>query len=299
MTFGTFKKSALSEEIVTRLLTLIKERKLQPGDKLPPERELAATMEVSRPSLREALRALSIMNIIEIRQGGGTHVTSLDPELLVEHLEFVFALDNSTVFELLEARKVVEPGVTALAAERISNEAVKSLELMLVQSEQTLNSPELFLEFDFNLHQQITKAAQNPILRRVMTSLSCLDHASRQTVQQSLADRQMTLQEHGAIVQALKCRDSEAAQLAMFRHLNREIQQLKQVNASEGLSEGAYQPLKVTGDVDQDTRGATSPQLNAFAYHQLAVREHHYFYSTNVIAWEYFFQEIRRSLTTN
>src|SRR5690606_3169450 len=74
--FGTFKKSSISEDIVDNLLSLIRERELRPGDKLPPERELAAMMQVSRPSLREALRALAIMNIIEIRQGDGTYIPS-------------------------------------------------------------------------------------------------------------------------------------------------------------------------------------------------------------------------------
>ncbi|MCB0245489.1 MAG: FadR family transcriptional regulator, partial [Anaerolineae bacterium] len=74
-TFEPVRKSAIAEEISARLLSLIQEKQLKPGDKLPPERELAATMQVSRPSLREALRALSMMNVVEIRQGDGTYVT--------------------------------------------------------------------------------------------------------------------------------------------------------------------------------------------------------------------------------
>jgi DNA-binding FadR family transcriptional regulator len=83
--FGTFERNALSERIAMRLLQMIREQKLRPGDHLPPERDLAAMMQVSRPSLREALRALSIMNIIEHRQGSGTYVTSLEPERLSEY----------------------------------------------------------------------------------------------------------------------------------------------------------------------------------------------------------------------
>jgi len=75
--FGTLQRDVLSEKIVEKLLTLIREKQLRPGDRLPPERELATMMGVSRPSLREALRALSIMRVIENRQGSGTFVTSL------------------------------------------------------------------------------------------------------------------------------------------------------------------------------------------------------------------------------
>ena len=74
-TYGVFARDALPERIAARLISLIADRQLRPGDKLPPERDLAATMQVSRPSLREALRALAMLNIVEIRQGSGTYVS--------------------------------------------------------------------------------------------------------------------------------------------------------------------------------------------------------------------------------
>ncbi|MEZ4768608.1 MAG: GntR family transcriptional regulator [Caldilineales bacterium] len=117
-TFEPVRKSAIAEEISARLLTLIQEKQLKPGDKLPPERELAATMQVSRPSLREALRALALMNVLEIRQGDGAYVTSLEPDLLVEHLDFVISLDDSTIHHLFEVRRILETGIAQLAAQR-------------------------------------------------------------------------------------------------------------------------------------------------------------------------------------
>lgn len=103
ISFGEMKRDILSEKIANRLLTLIKEKQLRPGDCLPPERELAQMMKVSRPSLREALRALQLMNIIKNRQGSGNYITALEPAKLVEHLDIVFALDNST-YQDLQAR---------------------------------------------------------------------------------------------------------------------------------------------------------------------------------------------------
>jgi DNA-binding transcriptional MocR family regulator len=98
-TYGVFARELLPERIASRLVSLIAERHLRPGDKLPSERDLAAAMQVSRPSLREALRALAMLNVVEIRQGSGTYVTSLRPEVLVEHFDFVFALDDATFAE--------------------------------------------------------------------------------------------------------------------------------------------------------------------------------------------------------
>lgn len=293
MTFGTFKKSALSEEIVARLLFLIKEKKLRPGDKLPPERELAVQMQVSRPSLREALRALSIMNIIKIRHGGGTQVTALEPEQLVEHLEFIFALDNSTVLELLEARKILEPGVIALAATRISAETIAASEIGLVEMAAVMDQPEAFAEAEFDLHQRLIKAVGNPILQRVALSLSCLSHASRPHTSQTLPDRQHSLAAYQTIVTALKLRDPEMAQLAMVRHLGQLEKSLKQLDLSHKLSTHAYHPLKLTL---QNSKDMVSAQERIFAFHQLKAKEHQYFYSTNIVAWEHFWLDAKGGL---
>jgi GntR family transcriptional regulator, transcriptional repressor for pyruvate dehydrogenase complex len=123
--FGTFARDAIPERITQRIISLIREEHLKPGDKLPPERELASMMQVSRPSLREALRALSLLNIIEIRQGDGTYVSSLTLELLIEPLDLILMLDHSTIQQLFEARKKLEVGIAALAAERITTEELE------------------------------------------------------------------------------------------------------------------------------------------------------------------------------
>ena len=131
MTETTFsplqKQQSVAEAISAEILDLLRQKELKPGDKLPPERDLAEMLGVSRPSLREALRALSIMKVVEVRQGDGTYVSAFKPEELVEHLEFVFMLDDSTMLQLFEARKIVETGNVALAAERISDEEIAAL----------------------------------------------------------------------------------------------------------------------------------------------------------------------------
>lgn len=227
MAFGTFKKKALSEDIAARLLFLIREKELRPGDKLPPERELAAMMRVSRPSLREALRALSIMNIVEIRQGDGTYVTSLEPDLLIEHLDFVFALDDSTFLELFEARKILEVGIAAIAAERITGEEIAELEACLTESVRNMEDHEAFLEADLELHEKIAEAARNPILSRFMASIGQLGRASRSRTVEIPGVARQSVEDHQAIVTALTDRDPEAARQAMLQHLNNVEERLK------------------------------------------------------------------------
>jgi len=227
--FGTFEKRVLPEQISARLLSLIKERSLRPGDKLPPERELAAMMEVSRPSLREALQALSILNVIEIRQGNGTYITSLEPSLLVEHLDFVFSLDDSTFLELLEARKVLEAGTVALAAQRITDDEIAELETCLAKSHKSVEDYQAFLQTDLDLHERITEAARNPVLTRIMAAVSQLGIASRRRTVEIPGVPEQVLEDHRAIVIALKTRDPEAARQVMLQHLNNVEQYLRKV----------------------------------------------------------------------
>jgi GntR family transcriptional repressor for pyruvate dehydrogenase complex len=227
--FGTFDKDTLWEQIAARLLSMLKEKQLRPGDKLPSERELAAMMQVSRPSLREALRALSMMNILEIRQGAGTFVSSLEPELLVEHLDFVLSLDDSTFVKLFEARRILEVGIVGLAAERITPEELAELEAGLVKSQQTVADPGAFLQADVELHKKITQAAQNPILSRIIDSIGKLSIASRQRTVEISGIREQTIEDHRAIVAALKSHNPEAAQQAMLQHLSNVEQRLMEL----------------------------------------------------------------------
>lgn len=234
--FGTFKKSSISEDIVENLLALIRARELRPGDKLPPERELAATMQVSRPSLREALRALAIMNVIEIRQGDGTYVTSLEPKLLMAHLDFVFTLTDAAFLELFEARRILEPGLVAMAAERITDAQVAELEACVARSVALVDDQAAFAEADLEMHALIAQAAGNSILARCMAGVSQLGKVSRRRTVGLPGVTRQSVQDHMAIVQAIKARDPEAARQAMLEHLRHVERELKQIVPSALLA---------------------------------------------------------------
>lgn len=228
--FSTYRKSAIAESIAGELLTLIREKELRPGDKLPPERELAMMMHVSRHTLREALRALAIMNVIEVRQGDGTYIASLEPKAMVEFLGFVFALDDSTFLQLLEARKAVEANIAALAAERITDQEIAELDELVAATPVQVNSvtdQEEFLRTDIGFHRTIGLAARNPILSRFMDSISELSLAGRRRTIEIPGVPPRSLKDHQAILQALKKRDPAAAQAAMLNHLDFTIQLLK------------------------------------------------------------------------
>jgi len=230
--FGTLQKDVLSEKIVERLLSLIREKQLRPGDRLPPERELAPLMGVSRPSLREALRALSVMKVIENRQGSGTFVTSLKPELFVNHLDFIFTVNDATFLDLFEARKIIEVGLVALAAHGLSAGQLAGLEDCLKRSAASVEDPETFLQTDLELHGRILEAAHNRTLALFMGSINQINTASRRRTNALPEVRRQTLKDHRAIVAALRARDPEGAARAMRDHLNHVEAKLKKT--SEG-----------------------------------------------------------------
>lgn len=218
--FGTFAKAVLPDQIAERILQMIQDKELKPGDKLPPERELAAMMGVGRPALREALRGLSLINVVEIRQGAGAYVTNLDPAQLVQHLNFVFSLDDSAIMDLFDARKIVEVGIIELAAQRITDSEIEELEACLEKSLQTMDDPEAFLQTDLELHLLIARIARNPVMFRLMESIQELGLASRRRTGYLSGVTEQSTSDHQQIVAALKTRDPQAARQAMWQHLN-------------------------------------------------------------------------------
>jgi GntR family transcriptional regulator, transcriptional repressor for pyruvate dehydrogenase complex len=233
LTFGTVHKDVLAEQIVEHLLNMIREKQLRPGDRLPPERELAVTLGVSRPPLREALRALSLMRMIENRQGSGTFVTSLKPELFVEHLDFIFTINDTTLLDLFEARKILEVGLVALAAQNITDQELEEVENCMQQAAECIDDPEAFLKADLELHEYFISAARNNILSLFMNSINDLNIASRRVTGEALTTRQQTLEHHRKIVDAIRAHDPQAASLAMRAHLDHIEERLKEKTSQE------------------------------------------------------------------
>ncbi len=221
MQLSVMGKETASFRIARQILSLIKEKNLQPGDRLPPERELASLMKVSRPSLREALRTLQIMNIIENRHGSGNYVTSLEPKRLIEHFEAVFALEDSTYSELFEARKILETGITEIAAHRITDEQINALKSVISEARKQVDNPDAFLQLDLELHSIILKATGNSILELFMTSVNQLSLYSRKRTSERPEIRRQTLGDHRAIVNALESRNVKKSRAAMLKHLER------------------------------------------------------------------------------
>ena len=217
--FGTVTRDALPDQIAARMIALITERQLKAGDRLPPERELAASMGVSRSSLREALRALSMLGVTEMRQGDGTYLTALEPEQLFRPVGLVLSLSDAGLAELFEARKLVEPGLAALAAERIDAAAAAELTSCAGASPEVLEDAEAFMWNDIELHGRIARAADNAVLCRLLDSVASMGIASRRRTGRLAKVRSQSAQDHVEIAAAIAAGEAEEAAAAMLRHL--------------------------------------------------------------------------------
>lgn len=215
------RKVTAAEQVVTRVRGLIERGEVKSGDRLPPERDLAQQLGVSRPSVRSGLKSLAAMGIVQIRQGAGTFITGGPPELASEPLRFLAALHGFSRAQMFEARLVLEVSVAGLAAERASAE-----KLMAISDETTgmfasLDQPEVFLDHDIRFHQAVAAAADNPILASVVEMVSKLFYEYRHHRIRSARDLRLTAEEHRSIYQAIRSRDAERARGAMGQHLRR------------------------------------------------------------------------------
>lgn len=210
-----------AQRIVGQLLDMVRQRRLSPGDQLPPERELAATMGVSRSSLREALRALAVMGVLEMRQGAGTYVSSLEPDVLVRQVGVTLSLSRTAFDQLFIARLAVEPAICALAAERMDDATQAKLDECVRAAVAASADPAAFSRRDLELHNLICAAAGNALLAQFMAAIQALGLASRAETVLLPGQAERTILDHQLIVAALRARDPEAAGAAMRAHLRR------------------------------------------------------------------------------
>jgi len=217
--FEAVRKTKLYEEVARQIERLILEGGLKPGDKLPPERELAETFEVSRSSVRDAIRTLELMGLVEPRQGEGTVVRDLSAESLLNPLATMLVRKRELVGELLEVRKMIEPPLAARAATHASPEDVAYLEDILRRQKEKVRRGELAIEEDSEFHYTIATAAKNSVVLKVLDVLMDLLRESRERSLQVEGRLQRSFAGHQRIFSAIKRRDAAAAEAAMHRHL--------------------------------------------------------------------------------
>jgi DNA-binding FadR family transcriptional regulator len=211
---------ALTDEAIEKIKQMIISGRVRPGEKLPREADLAAELGLSRNSLREAVKALSLINVLDVRQGDGTYATSLAPSLLLEALSFIVDFHrDDTVLDFLEVRRILEPGATALAALRMSDEDKTKLADIL--DSVAVDSPvEDFVAADLEFHKKIAIGSGNSVLASLVDNMSM--PTARARIWRGMTEpraQERTLAEHRAIYQAIVNGDPDLARSWAIAHI--------------------------------------------------------------------------------
>ncbi|WP_254649356.1 FadR/GntR family transcriptional regulator [Streptomyces sp. GbtcB7] len=213
-------------EVARRLLDhLLTSGQLRSGDRLPPERELAEVFGVGRSAVREALKSLSLLGLLEIRQGDGTYVRGATSDLLPQVLEWGLLLGDHKMDELLEARACVEVDLAELAALRRSANDLTALETHLARMEAVHDSPAKYLEADLAFHRALAQASHNSALTGFQARLESLVVVwIKKNIRKPGEGK---LAEHAAVLEAVRARDPRAARAAMHAHMDSATRRLR------------------------------------------------------------------------
>jgi GntR family transcriptional regulator, transcriptional repressor for pyruvate dehydrogenase complex len=208
-----------AELVVSHVRGLIENAALGPGDRLPPERELALRVGVSRPSVRAGLRALAAMGVVQSRHGAGTFIRGGPPMLGSEPLSFLAALHGFTRDEMFEARRVLEVGVAGLAAERATGDQLATISEEITGMYASMDDVQAFLVHDIRFHRAVAAASGNPILASLVEMVSGIFYEQRRRAAGIGRDLKEAADLHRAIYHALRTRDAARARTAMDEHL--------------------------------------------------------------------------------
>ena len=220
----------LTDQAIANIKDLIISGEFTAGSKLPREQELAARLGLSRNSLREAVRALSLVGVLEPRVGDGTYVTSLEPELLLTGMGFIGDLmAGTTLLELHQVRRILEPVATGMAASRLTEHDFHALENCLDQMDRAATT-QAFIDADVEFHRIIVFAAGNATLASLIQNLS--GGTMRARLWRSITEEgalEVTKERHRDIYEALRARDAELASAADLIHLGDSERWLRRV----------------------------------------------------------------------
>ena len=224
---------SVPDQVVERVIGLILDEGLKPGERLPSERELQSRLGISRSSLREALKTLTAIGAVSVAVGGGTFVGSGGSSLLAKPLAWGFLMSEAGAREVIGARRAVEPATAALCAVSATADERQAIARGVEAMRAALSDAERYVQLDLGFHLAIAAGGHNRLLQHV---LDMLRHLVRAWVVQNYSDmtpaeRVEAFEEHPPIQRAIEARDPEAAQRAMAAHLDAAGARLVQVVA--------------------------------------------------------------------
>ncbi len=215
-------------EITRRLLDYLLSGQLKPGQKIPSERQLAEALAVGRGALREAIKSLSLLGLLEQRIGDGTYLSRSSSDLLPQVIEWGLLLGEKRLDDLLEARYHLEVLLSGLAAQRRTEEQLARLRELVAQMHAAGSDLDGYVRADIAFHLQVAACSGNTVLAGVLTNIQSLLQAWATRVIHAAGETHTSLAMHQPILDALENGDPEAARRAMTLHMDRAIRRLRE-----------------------------------------------------------------------
>lgn len=215
----SLQEKKVYEGILLQIHELVQEKNLRPGDKLPSERELSEQLGAGRSSVREALRALELLGLIETRRGEGTFLRHYRHNRLIDILGFFILRDYKTKKDLIEMRKVLELDAVRMACRRATAKHFEEMERILAAAEERIEQGEIPTEEDYLFHRVICRSSRNSILHRIWTPLVEYSNSVRNESLAREGRARSAVMEHRKIMEAIRAGDEEKAVERMRAHL--------------------------------------------------------------------------------
>lgn len=213
------KKEKIFEDIIKQIRQLIKTGAIKAGDKLPPERGLAQAFKVSRVSVREAIRVLESAGLVETRVGDGTYVVTSSVENLVEPLARAMTGGRESLMEIFAIRKMLEPQIASLAAQRATDDEIAQLKETLSRQTENIGDGRLVTEIDYSFHLLLAKISKSEVFWKIYCTLDDLINQTREEGLEEGNRPQKSVEGHEEIISTIDKRDPVLAKKAMLNHL--------------------------------------------------------------------------------
>lgn len=234
------KKSSIAEKVIHQIRLLIESGQFPPGSRLPTERELAVKLNVSRPSVREALKALILLGVIENRPGSGNYLSKNTNKFSSEALDILFLISKSTILEIFEVRKGMEGWVVSLAAKRRTKDDLQLMSAALRSMKKSINNTEAYKKHENEFHMAVVDAAKNDVVSHLMEKLySLLDETKSHFyhLEDDLGVKQADYDRHRQIYHCIKEGDDQGATVSVLYDIMVFEKKLKALNGSKEKSD--------------------------------------------------------------
>ena len=216
---GPIQEGLMAEQVVLQVREMIRQGSLKPGDRLPPERELAKRLGISRASLRHGLQSLATIGVLTSRHGSGTYIAEGPPALDSEPLRMLAELHHFTPDEMFEARKLLEVGLAGMAAQNAQPEQLATMAEEISEMYATLEDPQQYLVHDIRFHRAVAAASGNQILAALMNMVSTAMYERRRATVERATDLKESVEFHQRIYRFIRAGKANEARAAMNEHL--------------------------------------------------------------------------------